>query len=231
MTLRLGVSRCLLGEAVRYDGQDKRYPWVAEKLAQDVEWIGVCPEVEVGMPVPREPVQLEGTLEAPRMFGVESRTDHTCEMHHWAGEKLRQLAIEDIDGFVLKARSPSCGLRDAELIGVDGEAMGHLSGLFAAALAKVFPHLPLSSEARLEEAAERRRFLNHARCYQAFKRAVAEGGSRQGLAEVQAIARRGIQGRGLEASLMLDEGYRKAISGNAKELAAYGQLLHDLLAH
>jgi uncharacterized protein YbbK (DUF523 family) len=225
------VSRCLLGERVRYDGEHKLYPWVSGLASEEVEWVGVCPELEMGMPVPREPVQLEGEPTAPRMLGVRSRIDHTCGMHHWAGEKLRALAIEDIDGFVLKARSPSCGLLDSELIASDGRPQGLVSGLFAAALARVFPHLPLTSEARLELPGQREHFLLHARCYQAFKRAVALGGSRDALAEVQELARRGIRGRGLEASLMLDEGYRKAGSGNAEELAAYGQLLHDLLAN
>ena len=132
--LRLGVSHCLLGEEVRYDGQHKLCPWVAEASSEEILWVGVCPEVEMGMPVPREPVQLEGAPDSPRMIGVESRQDHTCEMHRWAGEKLRELAIEDLDGFVLKARSPSCGLRDAELRAESQELQGHVSGLFAAAL-------------------------------------------------------------------------------------------------
>jgi uncharacterized protein YbbK (DUF523 family) len=228
--LRLGVSRCLLGESVRYDGAHKRYPWVADELGNEVVWIGVCPEVEMGMPVPREPVQLEGPSRSPRMLGVESREDHTCAMHRWSGDKLRELAVEDLDGFVLKARSPSCGLRDAELLDARMQPSEHVSGLFAAALARIFPHLPLTSEARLESHGERERFLNHARCYQAFKRAVAEGASEDSLQRVQALALRGIRERGLDASPMLEEGYRRARSGGAEELAAYGQLLHDLLA-
>jgi hypothetical protein len=89
----------------------------------------------------------------------------------------------------------------------------------------------VTSEARLDSPAERTRFLIHARCFQAFKFAVAHGGSAEVLDEVQALARQGIQGRGLETSRMLDAGYHRARGGNEKELAAYGQLLFDLLAN
>lgn len=148
MKPRLGVSACLLGEAVRYDGGHKRSRAVVDLIGPEVEWVPVCPEVEVGMPVPREPVVLTGA--GPRMVGAVSGADHTDAMLRFA--EARIAALGPLDGYVLKSRSPSCGLD-----GVPGSPTG--SGLYATTLRRLRPHLPLAEETGLEDDALRRAFL------------------------------------------------------------------------
>lgn len=149
---RVGVSACLLGEAVRHDGGHKWNRAVAELVGREVDWVPVCPEVEVGMPVPREPVVLTGA--GPRMIGVATGTDHTDAMVGFAEKRIAALA--PLDGYVLKRGSPSCGLE-----GVPGSPTG--SGLFAAALRRLCPDLPLAEEPWLEDEERRRAFLDAVR--------------------------------------------------------------------
>jgi uncharacterized protein YbbK (DUF523 family) len=149
---RVGVSACLLGEAVRYDGGHKRSRAVVDLVGPEVEWVPVCPEVEVGMPVPREPVVLTG--DPPRMVGATSGTDHTDAMLRFA--ETRIAALGPLDGYVLKSRSPSCGLE-----GVPGSPAG--SGLFAATLRRLRPDLPLAEETALDDDTRRRAFLDAVR--------------------------------------------------------------------
>ncbi len=153
---RVGVSACLLGQEVRHDGGHKRSTAVAGIVG--VEWVPVCPEVEVGMGVPREPV----ALVASRMIGSKSGTDHTDAMNQFA--EARIAALGPLDGYVLKARSPSCGLTD-----VPGGPRG--SGLFAAALRRLRPDLPLIDETALDDARQCRVFLDAVRVH-----ATARGG-------------------------------------------------------
>jgi len=149
---RVGVSACLLGEAVRYDGRHKRSRAVVDLIGPEVDWVAVCPEVEVGMPVPREPVVLTGA--PPRMVGATTGTDHTDAMLRFA--EARIAALGPLDGYVLKSRSPSCGLE-----GVPGSPAG--SGLYAATLRRLRPDLPLVEEIALEDDIRRRDFLDAVR--------------------------------------------------------------------
>ncbi len=232
--LRLGVSRCLLGEAVRYDGAAResiRAWWPREAR---IAWIGVCPEVEVGMGVPREAVQLEDAEIAPRMRGVESRIDHTCDLHRWAGHRLTELGVDDLDGFVLKSRSPSCGLLDAELL-QNGEVRALVDGLFTAALRNAFPFLPLTTEARVENVKAREHFLRRAQLYRAYKDLIASGAPPEELRAHHAETLRAL--RAMELTVSPAERITEACESacvlegaeKAQELTIYGQLLHDLL--
>ncbi|MDO9172836.1 MAG: DUF523 domain-containing protein, partial [bacterium] len=110
--MKIAVSRCLLGEAVRYDGKSKPCAAVRKLLAARAELVAVCPEVEVGMSVPREAVDLLGAPEAPRMVGAETGADWTARMDAWARGRVADLLEQGIAGAVLKARSPSCGIGD-----------------------------------------------------------------------------------------------------------------------
>ncbi len=167
MKPRVGISRCLLGEDVRYDGSNKRSPAVIA-LSASVEWVPVCPEVEVGMGVPREPIHLVAAADGVpsaghmvRLRGVESREDWTGRMHEWARERAAALAEQRIEGFVLKARSPSCGPAAVLVHRGDAQATPEGRGLFAEALAAIIPGLPLIDEEALEDARERERFVRH----------------------------------------------------------------------
>ena len=153
---RVGISRCLLGDAVRYDGRHKYEPTVVETLGAAVEWVPVCPELEAGMGVPREPVEL---IRSPldgrvRMVGAATGTDWTDRMHAWVRERLVALQALQLSGFVLKSRSPSCGIRDVPVRGAGAQA-----GVFAAALVAAMPDLPIEDEERLRDSARRAEFL------------------------------------------------------------------------
>ncbi|MCO5167602.1 MAG: DUF523 domain-containing protein [Planctomycetes bacterium] len=158
--VRLGVSACLLGEPVRWDGGDRRCALLVERLARHAELVGVCPEVSVGMGVPREPVQLVATLGGPRMRGVTSRRDWTDALAAWAAAALRDLeAAGPLAGFVLKARSPSCGL-DAPLFDDQGAQVAAGPGLFARVVTAL--GVPAIDEAGLADPARSDDFLARA---------------------------------------------------------------------
>ena len=173
---RVGVSRCLLGDEVRYDGGHKHEPSLIETLGVVVEWVPVCPEVEVGMGVPREPIQLvaaippertthnpapgDGALHADpegrrlRLVGVVTGEDWTERMQAWARHRLAALETLRLSGFVLKARSPSCGVR-----GVPIQDRESGAGMFAQALVAAMPDLPVEDEETLRAPAVRAQFL------------------------------------------------------------------------
>lgn len=136
---KVGISACLLGRRVRYDGRDKFDPLPAEVLAGRIEWVPVCPEVESGLPVPREPIQLEGDPAAPELRGVRSHAELTGMMCAFCERRAAEL--DGLSGFVFKSRSPSCGLA-VPVYGADGAAAGSAPGFFAAAWRKRYPGLP-----------------------------------------------------------------------------------------
>ena len=153
---RVGVSRCLLGDRVRYDGGHKHEPSLIETLGAEVEWVPVCPELEVGMGVPREPIQLvrPGDGSRVRLVGVDSGVDWTDRMLAWASEKIATFEALALAGFVLKSRSPSCGPRVVPV--GNGEPS---SGMFAQALMAAIPDLPVEDEERLRDPEARASFM------------------------------------------------------------------------
>jgi uncharacterized protein YbbK (DUF523 family) len=162
--LRLGVSSCLLGENVRYDGGHRRSRFLADDLHPYVEWVGVCPEVELGLEVPRGPIQL---LRKPggryELWTRDTRQDLTARMQGWADQRLGKLP--ELDGFVLKHRSPSCGIsgarvfEDLEALFGDGPYERTGRGLWAAALVERFPDLPIADESTLDDRGARTLFV------------------------------------------------------------------------
>jgi uncharacterized protein YbbK (DUF523 family) len=144
--IRLGVSACLLGQHVRYDGGHKLDRFLTETLEQSVEFVPVCPEVECGLPVPRETMHLVGDSAAPRLVTTQTSLDHTEQMLAWARKRVAELAAEGIDGFILKARSPSCGIADAEVCPASGAPAVPGDGLFTRILRERCPDLPLCNE-------------------------------------------------------------------------------------
>jgi uncharacterized protein YbbK (DUF523 family) len=144
---------------VRYDGGHKREPSLIEALGDAVEWVPVCPEVEAGFGVPRPPMRLEGPPRAPRMVVTATGEDKTAAMDAFSRARLAALAALGLDGYVLKARSPSCGLRDVPVFDRGDVAPATGSGLFAHALVTRFPDLPVADEEDLRDPAARERFL------------------------------------------------------------------------
>ena len=119
--VRLGVSACLLGQAVRYDGGHKRDSFLTETLGPFVEWVPVCPEVEIGLPIPRTPIRLVGAARAPRLVVETTGDDLTERMRRYASAKARELEALGLCGYVLKSGSPSCGLLGVPGYREDGE--------------------------------------------------------------------------------------------------------------
>lgn len=158
--IRLGISACLLGDEVRYDGGHKRDAFLVDTLGPFVEWVPVCPEVELGLGVPRPPVRLVGhDPGAPRLVVEKSGEDLTAGMQRWAAGRVAELRGLGLHGYVLKRGSPSCGLVRVRVYGDDGMPGRVGRGLFAAALTDTLPLLPVEEEGRLTDAGIREAFI------------------------------------------------------------------------
>lgn len=158
-TIRIGVSACLIGEKVRYDGDHRRNSYVADTLAEHFELVPVCPESELGMGVPRETVDLEGNVSAPLMLGTHTRKDWTQPMNQWAHKRIQELAPLNLCGFVMKKGSPSCGVYRVPVIQENREPLPEGRGLFAMAFMKANPDVPVEDELQLENPTVREDFL------------------------------------------------------------------------
>lgn len=156
---RILVSSCLLGEKVRYDGRDRRDALVLETLGRIVEFVPVCPEVECGLPVPREPMRLEGDPADPRLIGRETGTDHTGKMKRWVRGKLTGLEDLDLCGYLCKSDSPSCGMDRVRVFGRAGSCGGFGAGIFTQAFRERFPAIPVEEEGRFRDPALREDFI------------------------------------------------------------------------
>jgi uncharacterized protein YbbK (DUF523 family) len=164
---RIGISSCLLGEAVRYDGGHKLDAILTGLLAPHVEWVPVCPEVEVGMGTPRETLRLvRDQAGRVRMVTTRSGVDHTGGMTSWARRRVRELSGERLSGYILKKNSPSCGLNNVPVTGATGSSEEGGRGLFAAELVAQFPDLPVEEESRLADPRIREDFLQRVFAYQ-----------------------------------------------------------------
>ena len=164
--LRLGVSACLLGQEVRWDGGHKRDPFLNDTLGPFVEWISVCPEVEIGLGIPRETIHLVGDPSRPRLVAPKCGRDLTVEMGRYARAKVKELAALDLCGFVLKKDSPSCGMERVRIY--EREAARGVRrgiGVFARALLERFPLLPVEEEGRLHDPTLRENFVTRVFAY------------------------------------------------------------------
>lgn len=157
--IRLGVSACLLGAEVRYDGGHKKDSFLTDTLGPFVEWIPVCPEVEIGLGIPRDTLRLAGDEEAPRLVVQKTGEDLTARMRRYAETKTRQLEALGLHGYVLKRASPSCGLFRVRVYRESGTPIGGGRGLYADELVRRFPALPVEEEGRLSDAAIRENFI------------------------------------------------------------------------
>jgi uncharacterized protein YbbK (DUF523 family) len=168
LTPRIGISACLLGRPVRYDGGHKLDAYLRDVLGKFVEWVPVCPEAECGLGVPREAMRLVGDIDSPRRVTRATGIDHTDRLKAWAETRLEELAKEPLDGFVLKARSPSCGMR-VEVFDKSGKPCGLAPGLFARALPARFPLLLVVEDEDLRDEARRGEFLRRVRAQKTEK--------------------------------------------------------------
>ena len=170
--IRLGLSSCLLGNNVRYDGLHKRDDFIADTLARYFEFVPLCPEVAIGMGVPRPPIQLVGDAKAPRARGVADDTlDVTQALSEYGQRMARELG--DISGYVFKSRSPSCGVDSVPLQG--SAPRRGVRGIFAAAVMTALPHLPVAQEEDLGDPLRRENFLQRVLVYHRWQQLMLEG--------------------------------------------------------
>lgn len=169
-SIRIGISACLLGQEVRFDGGHKRDRFLTDVLGPHVEWVPVCPEVEVGMGTPRETLRLVRVAGAIRMVTTRSEVDHTAAMNAWSRSRLDALARDDLSGYVLKKDSPSCGMERVKVYDPEGGMPSKDGrGLFAAALLARFPNLPVEEEGRLMDPRLRENFIERVFAYRSLR--------------------------------------------------------------
>ncbi len=185
---KVGVSRCLLGDEVRFDGGHKQSRFIRDTLATYVTFVRVCPELEVGMGVPRETVRLVQVDpdRPPRVRGTRSDTDWTDRMEAWADTRLASLQGMGLRGFLLKRSSPSCGLFRMKVYLENGMPHHAGQGLFARRLCEAFPNLPMEEEGRLGDARLRENFLTRVFVYDDWLTLREQGASAKALVDFHA---------------------------------------------
>lgn len=169
--VRIGVSTCLLGENVRFDAGHKHDRFVTDTLARHVEHMPVCPEMELGLGAPREAMRLQGEPDAPQLVTLRTGRDLTEPMQRFAKQRVEALAGEELDGYILKSKSPSCGMQRVKIYREHGRPPRMGRGLFATALRARLPHLPMEEEGRLHDARLRESFIVRVFCHWRWRRA------------------------------------------------------------
>jgi uncharacterized protein YbbK (DUF523 family)/uncharacterized protein YbgA (DUF1722 family) len=182
--LKLGISSCLLGQKVRYDGGHKRDPFLTDILGPYVDWVPVCPEVEIGLGTPRPTIRLETDGERrPRLVMPSTGADLTKTMIDYAHSRLDQRDLHDLCGYVLKKNSPSCGTRRVEVHRENTAPKRNGIGAFADVLVRKWPELPVEEEGRLEDPRLRENFVSRVFAYRRWKDLAAAGHARQSLTD------------------------------------------------
>ena len=158
-SIKVGISSCLLGQQVRYDGGHKLSSLCVNELSRLFELVPSCPEAGAGLGVPRPAVRLVGNAAAPRARGVENAAlDVTDALQDYAARRIPELT--DLCGYIFIRNSPSCGLLRVPLFDANGTPTDETSrGIFAAAFTAAYPLLPVDEEARLHDAALRESFI------------------------------------------------------------------------
>ncbi len=162
---RLGISQCLLGDEVRYDGGHKHDRFLTSTLGNCVQWVPVCPEVEAGLGVPREAMRLVGSAESPKLLTIKTKKDLTGLMNRFSNRKIRELKDLRLDGYIFKKNSPSCGIHRVRLYDSEDSPTPKGVGLFAQAFQQSLPSIPIEDEGRLHDASIRENFIERVFCY------------------------------------------------------------------
>lgn len=181
--IRLGVSSCLLGNLVRYDGGHQHDRFLTDTLGKYVEYVPVCPEVECGLPIPREAMRLVGDAADPRLVTRKSGKDYTDQMKDWAAPRLQELAGENLDGFVFKRMSPSSGMARVKVYSEMGMAVNTGVGLFAKAFMERFPYLPVEEDGRLNDPVLRENFIQRIFVHKRWRELLDTAKKRGGLVD------------------------------------------------
>ena len=183
MKIKVGISTCLLGEEVRYDGSHKLSRYLRDTLGAHVEWVPVCPEVESGLPIPREAMRLVGTDRDFRLVTSRTNVDHTDRLQGWSKTRIKALEAEELCGFVFKKRSPSSALHDAKIYSQKGFPARKGPGIFAGEFIRRFPLLPVEDEGRLNDDGIRENFIERIFAVSRWRDFLQSDGSIKGLVQ------------------------------------------------
>jgi len=182
--VKILVSACLLGEKVRYDGGHKRDLFLNETLGPFVEWVPVCPEVDCGLPVPREAMRLVGDPNRPRLVADRTGIDHTERMERWAKARLEELSCLDLCGYICKKGSPSSGMERVRVYPSGGGIPARTGiGAFTRMFMERFPRIPVEEEGRLTDPVLREMFVERLFCLRRFRDLLARPLSRGALVD------------------------------------------------
>ncbi len=177
--IKLGVSTCLLGRKVRYDGGHKHDPFITGVLGRFFDFVPVCPEVEAGFPIPREAFRLVGDIDNPRLMTQKTGVDHTDHMVDWSHSKCDALQKENLRGYIFKSKSPNSGLYRVKVYNDKGMPIQKGTGIFARVFTERFPLMPVEEEGRLNDLILREHFIEKVFVYHhwlEFKAADSPGG-------------------------------------------------------
>lgn len=172
--IRIGISACLLGQAVRFDGGHKRDAFLTGTFGEFVEWVPVCPEIECGLGTPREAMRLVRGADGVRLVTIRTARDLTADMARYAAARVEQLAADALCGYVLKKDSPSCGLHRVKVYDEHHAPARSGRGMFAARLVERFPDLPVEEEGRLRDPRLRENFVERVFAYWRLRRVFGE---------------------------------------------------------
>lgn len=181
--IKIGISSCLLGEQVRYDGGHKLDRFITDTLGRYFEWVPVCPEFEYGLPVPREALRLAGTPDAPRLVTTKTGIDHTNGMLRWAEKKLTELEHDDLCGFIFKSKSPSSGIGGVTVYALPGMPGRKGAGIFGGAFMRHFPLTPVEDEGGIHNPTLRENFVERVFVFRRWHEFKKKHGSVNGLIE------------------------------------------------
>lgn len=229
--IRLGISRCLLGDPVRYDGGHKRNHYLADILSGHVEWVPVCPEVEAGLGTPREPMQLVGPPKHPKLLTVTTGQDKTAVLKRLAAHRVQELKSLNLSGYIFKARSPSCGVEDTSLHDRQGRVTAQGAGLFVRCFHRRFPLTPITDEGRLADPMFRRHFLERVFGYHRWQTLVRSPVTRESIARFHQAETALLQESRHKYFLVLDRLVSRADRYRPRDLATrYGKLFLEALS-
>jgi uncharacterized protein YbgA (DUF1722 family)/uncharacterized protein YbbK (DUF523 family) len=230
--IRLGISSCLLGENVRYDGGHKHDRYLTGVLGCWVTWVPVCPELDIGLGVPRATIRLEQAGPEPRLRMPATGEDLTLRMAEYAHSKVDELQQLDLDGYVLKMGSPSCGMERVRIYGPAGTPSRNGVGAFARVLMQRWPNLPVEEEGRLNDPGLRERFIEHLFCRHRWRTMTKQGLSRRRLVEFHTAHKLLLRAHNEAAYRRLGRVVAAAGSTPDQEIfRAYGEELHRALGY
>jgi len=214
--IRLGISSCLLGQKVRFDGNHKHDSFLTGTLGQFFEWVPVCPEVAIGLGIPRPPIRLVGSLASPRAVGVKDASiDVTDKLAAYG--KRQAHALENLSGYVFKSKSPSCGMERVKVYRAVGAPAANGRGIYADAFLSAQPWLPAEEEGRLGNPRLRENFIERVFVYRRWQQLVARGLTASRLVEFHTQHKLALMAHHVEACRALGRLVAQAGRRNLKE--------------